>query len=84
LLRYVTPFTPCYVFDGPINDESFVTYVEHLLMSVLKPGGVVVIDNLNCEQGKTARRQAKLLPPLQPAISIRLCRLLPSSNPAES
>ena len=36
---------PC-VFDGPINGQCFRAYVEQQLVPVLKPGDIVVMDNL--------------------------------------
>ena len=36
---------PC-VFDGPINGECFRAYVELQLVPILKPGDIVVMDNL--------------------------------------
>jgi hypothetical protein len=42
---------PC-VFDGPINAESFLTYVEQVLMPTLRAGDIVVIDNLGSHKGK--------------------------------
>jgi transposase len=33
--------------DGPVNGEIFVAYVEQFLAPVLKPGDVVVMDNLS-------------------------------------
>ena len=36
---------PC-VFDGPINGECFRAYVEQQLVPVLKPGDIVIMDNL--------------------------------------
>lgn len=36
---------PC-VFDGPINGESFLLYVQQILVPALKPGDLVIIDNL--------------------------------------
>src|ERR1700720_2895142 len=35
-----------WVFDGPINAESFRLYVEEVLVAALKPGDIVVLDNL--------------------------------------
>ena len=46
---------PC-VIDGPINGESFLAYVEQLLIPALKPGDIVIIDNLGSHKGKAARR----------------------------
>jgi hypothetical protein len=34
------------VFDGPIDTPSFVAYVEQVLVPTLRPGDVVVRDNL--------------------------------------
>ncbi len=34
-----------WVLDGPINGESFRTYVDQLLAPTLKPGDVVILDN---------------------------------------
>jgi hypothetical protein len=37
---------PC-VIDGPINDEGFLAYIEQVLVPALKPGDIVIIDNLS-------------------------------------
>ena len=34
------------VFDGAINGELFLAYVEQILVPTLRPGDVVVMDNL--------------------------------------
>jgi transposase len=34
------------VFDGPIDTASFRAYVEQVLVPTLRPGDVVVLDNL--------------------------------------
>jgi transposase len=46
---------PC-LFDGPINGERFLAYVEQFLVPTLKPGDVVVLDNLGSHKGKAVRR----------------------------
>ncbi len=46
---------PC-LFDGPINGERFHAYVEQLLVPTLKPGDVVILDNLGSHKGKAVRR----------------------------
>jgi putative transposase len=46
---------PC-VFDGPINGESFLAYVEQVLVPTLRSGDVVVIDNLGSHKGKAVVR----------------------------
>ena len=66
---------PC-VFDGPINGESFRAYVEQILVPSLKPGDIVVLDNLGSHKGKAVRTAiraagAKLffLPPYSPDLN---------------
>jgi transposase len=46
---------PC-LFDGPINGERFHAYVEQFLVPTLKPGDVVILDNLGSHKGKAVRR----------------------------
>ena len=46
---------PC-VIDGPIDGESFRAYVEQILVPALKPGDIVIIDNLGSHKGKAVRR----------------------------
>jgi transposase len=66
---------PC-VIDGPINGESFLAYVEQVLLPTLRPGDIVIIDNLGSHKGKAVRRVlraagAKLffLPPYSPDLN---------------
>lgn len=66
---------PC-VFDGPINGESFLAYVEQVLVPTLRSGDIVVIDNLGSHKGKSIRTAirgagAKLvfLPPYSPDLN---------------
>ena len=44
-----------WVLDGPINGESFRTYVEKVLVPELSPGDIVVMDNLGSHKGKAVR-----------------------------
>jgi transposase len=46
---------PC-VFDGPINGELFRAYVEQILAPTLRPGDVVVMDNLGSHKSVAARK----------------------------
>ena len=46
---------PC-VIDGPINGASFLAYVEQVLVPALKPGDIVIIDNLGSHKGKAVRQ----------------------------
>lgn len=45
---------PC-VFNGPINGQAFRAYVEQLLVPALKPGDIVIMDNLGSHKSKTVR-----------------------------
>ncbi|WP_438617049.1 transposase, partial [Methylobacterium haplocladii] len=43
-----------WVIDGPINGNIFRRYVETVLVPTLKPGDVVVLDNLGSHKRKAA------------------------------
>ena len=53
-LRSTGITAPC-VFDGPINGESFRLYVEQILIPSLRPGDIVVMDNLGSHKGAAIR-----------------------------
>ena len=64
------------LFDGPINGQKFLAYVERFLVPTLQPGDIVVLDNLGSHKGKAVRRAirnagAKLLflPPYSPELN---------------
>ncbi len=66
---------PC-VIDGPINGQSFFAYVEQILVPTLRPGDIVIIDNLGSHKAKRTRQAiravgAKLLflPPYSPDLN---------------
>ena len=66
---------PC-VFDGPINGESFKAYVEQSLVPTLKPGDIVIMDNLGSHKGKAVRNAIRaagarllFLPPYSPDLN---------------
>ena len=44
-----------FVLDGPINRAAFETYVEKVLVPELRPGDVVVMDNLSSHKGPRVR-----------------------------
>src|SRR6202161_1081524 len=74
-LRHDGINAPC-VIDGPINGQSFLAYVEQVLVPTLKPGDIVVFDNLGSHKGNAVRRSiraagAKLffLPPYSPDLN---------------
>ncbi len=45
-----------WLFDGPIDGDSFLVYVEKVLVPTLKPGDIVVMDNLGSHKGKAVRQ----------------------------
>ena len=45
---------PC-VFDGPINGVCFRAYVEQLLLPTLRPGDIVIMDNLGSHKSAAVR-----------------------------
>ncbi len=44
-----------FVLDGPINRVAFETYVDKVLVPDLRPGDVVVMDNLSSHKGPRVR-----------------------------
>ena len=61
------------VFDGPIDNASFRAYVEQVLVPTLRPGDVVVLDNLAVHKQPevgaaiaAAGAQIRFLPPYSP------------------
>jgi transposase len=70
--RIAAPF----VLDGPINGETFLIYVEQVLLPTLKPGDIVIIDNLGSHKGKAVRAALRrvgarlvFLPPYSPDLN---------------
>jgi transposase len=64
------------VFDGPINGMTFTAYVEQVLVPSLRPGDIVVLDNLGSHKGKAARNaieragaELRFLPPYSPDLN---------------
>lgn len=45
-----------WLIDGPINGAHFLLYVEKVLLPTLKPGDLVILDNLGSHRGKAVRR----------------------------
>ena len=45
---------PC-VFDGPINGKLFLLWVRRFLLPTLRPGDIVVLDNLGSHKGRDVR-----------------------------
>lgn len=44
-----------WLLEGPIDGESFRTYVENVLVPTLGPGDIVIMDNLGSHKGKAVR-----------------------------
>lgn len=68
-----TELTAAAVFDGPIDTATFYAYVEQVLLPTLRPGDVVVLDNLAAHKQPEVRaaiEQAgaflRFLPPYSP------------------
>jgi transposase len=69
----LTGMTAPWVLDGPMDGDVFRAYVEHVLAPTLRPGDVVVLDNLPAHKvagirETIARRRAQIyyLPPYSP------------------
>jgi transposase len=45
-----------WLLDGPMNGERFRLYVETVLVPSLRPGDIVIVDNLGAHRGKAVRR----------------------------
>ena len=65
----VAPF----VLDGPINRHAFEAYVAKVLMPELRPGDIVILDNLSSHKGPRVRElieaagaSLRHLPPYSP------------------
>ncbi len=74
-LRHDRITAPC-VFDGPINGESFLAYVTQVLVPTLKPGDIVIMDNLGSHKGRAVRAAIRaagarlfFLPPYSPGLN---------------
>ncbi len=65
-----------FVLDGPINRLAFETYVERVLVPELRPGDIVIMDNLSSHKGprvretiQTAGAELVFLPPYSPDLN---------------
>jgi transposase len=65
-----------WVIDGPMNRVIFETYIETQLAPTLKPGDVVILDNLSSHKSATAQAILKergawllFLPPYSPDLN---------------
>jgi len=51
--------TAPWLIDGPIDGQSFLQYVEAVLVPTLTPGDIVIMDNLGSHRGKAVRRAVR-------------------------
>ncbi len=61
------------VLDGPMNGAAFLAYVEQMLVPTLKPGDIVIMDNLPAHKSAAIRTaieavgaELRFLPPYSP------------------
>ena len=61
------------VLDGPINGDWFEAYVTHVLIPELRPGDVVIMNNLSSHKRASVRERIeaagstlRFLPPYSP------------------
>ena len=64
------------IFDGGVKKEIFREYIEDVLLPTLKPGDVIIMDNLRAHNAnfnwrKFKRRKVKIrrLPPYSPDLN---------------
>jgi transposase len=69
---------PC-LFDGPINGERFLAYVEQFLVPTLSAGDVVILDNLGSHKAKAVRQAIRSVG----ARLVFLPKYSPDLNPIE-
>jgi transposase len=69
----LTGMTAPMVLDGPMNGTAFLAYVQQVLVPELKPGDIVIIDNLSAHKGcqvrdviEAAGARLLYLPPYSP------------------
>ena len=74
-LRLDALIEPC-IIDGPINGALFRLYVEEFLVRSLRPGDIVVLDNLGSHRSPTVRAaitaagaRLAFLPPYSPDLN---------------
>jgi transposase len=74
-LRIQGIIAPC-VIDGPINGPMFLAWVTQFLVPTLRPGDIVVLDNLGSHKSQAVRRAIRdagahliLLPPYSPDLN---------------
>jgi len=61
------------VLDGPMNGAAFLAYVEQILVPTLRPGDIIIMDNLPAHKVSGVRKaieaadaELRFLPPYSP------------------
>ena len=61
------------LLDGAMNGDAFLAYLRQVLAPTLRPGDIVVMDNLGCHKGAEVRKaieaagaELRFLPPYSP------------------
>lgn len=69
-------FIAPYVLDGAMDGDVFKAWVEQMLVPLLRPGDIVILDNLSCHkvagvrEAVTARgAEIRYLPPYSPDLN---------------
>ena len=64
------------VLDGPMNAETFLAYIEQILVPTLRPGDIVIMDNLSSHKSQAieaaitaAGATLRYLPPYSPDLN---------------
>ena len=68
-----------WLLDGPVNAAAFKTYVEKVLAPTLRPGDLVIMDNLSSHKGTAVRQTIRAAG----AKLIFLPKYSPDLNPIE-
>jgi hypothetical protein len=68
---------PCLAVEGPTTREVFEVYLERVLAPSLRPGRIVVLDNLSAHKGAKVREIVEDAPDAK----LYICRLLAGPQP---
>lgn len=77
----------CLMVDGSVNTETFLVYLERVLLPTLEPGKIIIVDNYSVHQSSKVRRLIEahgcylINLPLTHPISTPLSRPSPKSRP---
>lgn len=63
LVAALTPtgIGPALTIQGSVTSAAFIAYAQHVLAPSLRPGQVVVLDNLSAHKGEAARRAVEAM-----------------------